>query len=142
MVPQALFLGAFGFFAWGDFLTGRLAGTNVNTVYEYGFLVASLSVVLAALLCLSSGVFLMFALYRIGSRAPTAGTLLYWIYIASHLVSISALGELRHEFTLLDAVDYPIGALAVLVTYSTYRWSVREYAADDSAQSILSGRNF
>lgn len=127
VVPQAFLFGALGTLPLvGDLLTGRI-GRDVagpGKLYILGVAVASFSVDASVVLCLVSAVLLIRKVSSFSVRLSIAGAISYWVYIAAHLLMISALrGGLRVEFTLLDAVDYPIGVVAALIAYGLYSYT-------------------
>lgn len=119
MIPQAFL---FDGLMTREILTGRIAfdfsGPNL---YTYAWLAASLFIGLATVLCLLAAGFLIRKPTARGTRLSIGGTICYWIYIVGHLVMISTLpGGLRGRLTLLDAVDYPIGVIALAVAIALF----------------------
>jgi hypothetical protein len=124
MVSQALFFSAvIGLPLLRDIMTGRLAADTVGPlkIYFWAALLTSLSADIAAVVCLASGAVLLIQNpSRLGAWLSIAGATIYWVYVASHLTGIAALGALRVELTLLDAIDFPIGIVVAVVAAAVY----------------------
>ncbi len=111
-----------------DMLRGIFAGntTGQAEVYFWATVATVVSVDIAAFVCFASGAVLLIRNpSRFGAWLSIAGAICYWVFIGSHLAMASALGPLRVELTLLDAIDFPIGIFAVLVALAIYSFEKR-----------------
>jgi hypothetical protein len=99
----------------------------MHTCQDYGtyifwsLSVASFTVIVAALLSLTGFALSVIKPSRLSVGFSIVGAVSYWVYIAAHLLMISTLrGGLWVEFTVFDAVDYPIGIVAALLVFVVY----------------------
>jgi len=125
MSPQALLYGVPGALSsLGMSESGRFDAdlSGVPRLYFWSLLVASLSVVIAAVLSLAGGVLSLAKPSRFAVRSSIAGALCYWIYIVGLQVNVSSMGNhlsLRY-LTVWDVIQYPIGIVAAVVAYALY----------------------
>ncbi len=125
MMPQVFFfgvpgaLGSLGMSESGHF-DADLSG--VPKLYFWSLLVASFSLVIAAILSLSGAALSLVKPSQVSVRLCIAGVVCYWIFIVALLEVSSALGihlSLRY-LTAWDVIQYPIGIVAAIVAYALY----------------------
>jgi len=125
MMPQVFFFGvpaalsSLGMSESGHF-DADLSG--VPKLYLWSLLVASFSVVIAAVLSLSGAALTLLKPSQVSVWLCIAGAFVYWIFIGALLEVSSSLGihpSLRY-LTAWDVIQYPIGIIAALVAYALY----------------------
>jgi hypothetical protein len=132
MVPQVLLFGLPGVLgSLGMSVTGHFDAhlSGLRDLYFGSLSVKSFTVIFAALLSLTGFALSVIKPSRLSVGFSIVGAVSYWVSIAAHLLMISTLrGGLWVEFTVFDAVAYPIGIVAALMVFVVYSNSDQEPA--------------